>query len=139
MAYRGQSHAVTLALPVARTRESLGAAFAESYAALFGQALEDIPVRVLTLRTVIVGRRPYVDLSLFAPGDDITPEDASRPSRRVWSAGEWRETAVYDRLSLPVGTSLEGPCVLQQPDTTIFVEPGFSARVDPLGNLIIER
>ncbi len=139
MAYRGQSHAVTLPLPVSRTPEALGAAFAESYAALFGQALDDIPVRVLTLRTVIIGRRPHVDLSLFAPGEGLAVEDATRPTRRVWSTGEWRDTAVYDRLSLPVGTSLEGPCVLQQPDTTIFIEPGFSASVDALGNVIIER
>ena len=139
MAYRGQSHAVTLPLPVSRTPEALGAAFAESYAALFGLALDDIPVRVLTLRTVIIGRRPHVDLSLFAPGEGLAVEDATRPTRRVWSTGEWRDTAVYDRLLLPVGTSLEGPCVLQQPDTTIFIEPGFSASVDALGNVIIER
>jgi N-methylhydantoinase A len=138
MAYRGQSHAVTVSLPASRTPEALGAAFTESYAGLFGHALDGIQVRVLTLRTVIIGRRPHVDLSLFGPGDDTSMEEAARPPRRVWSAGEWRETAVWSRLSLPAGARLEGPCVLQQPDTTIFVEPGFSARVDALGNVIIE-
>lgn len=139
MAYQGQSHAVTVALPRVRTSAALGAAFAERYESLFGHVLHDIPVRVLTLRTVVVGRRPHVDLGLFAPGEDASMVNAARPSRQVWSAGEWRETVVYDRLALPAGATLEGPCVLQQPDTTIFIEPGFRARVDPLGNILIER
>ena len=139
MAYRGQSHAITIALPKPCSREALGAAFAETYSALFGHVLDEIPVRVLTLRTMIVGRRPHVDLSLFAPESGLTMEAAAGPSRQVFSDGEWRETAVYTRLDLPAGSELTGPCVLQQPDTTIFVEPGFTARVDTLGNVIIER
>jgi N-methylhydantoinase A len=139
MAYRGQSHAITLPLPPSRDRAGLASAFAETYRGLFGHVLTDIPVRVLTLRTVIVGRRPHVDLSLFAPASTGSVEAAARSSRQVWSAGEWRQTAIYARLELPVGAQLEGPCVLQQPDTTIFIEPGFVARVDPLGNVIIER
>jgi N-methylhydantoinase A/oxoprolinase/acetone carboxylase beta subunit len=29
--------------------------------------------------------------------------------------------------------------LLEQPDTTILVEPGLAARTDTLGNLILER
>ena len=96
----------------------------ETYEGLFGHVLHDIPVRVLTLRTVIVGHRPNVDLSLFAPGDELSLEDAVRPPRQAWSAGEWRETAVYARLDLPTGTVLQGPCVLQQPDTNDLCRAG---------------
>jgi N-methylhydantoinase A len=38
-----------------------------------------------------------------------------------------------------VGAVVAGPALLEQPDTTIFVDPGLTARVDRFGNLLIER
>jgi len=32
-----------------------------------------------------------------------------------------------------------GPAVLEQPDTTVFVDPGLVAEVDRFGNLVITR
>ncbi len=52
---------------------------------------------------------------------------------------DWHKTAIYDRLSLPVGGIVKGPAILEQPDTTVLVEPGLIARVDHYGNTIIER
>ena len=34
---------------------------------------------------------------------------------------------------------LQGPAILEQPDTTVWLEPGFEGRVDKLGNLLVER
>jgi N-methylhydantoinase A len=38
-----------------------------------------------------------------------------------------------------VGAQVQGPAILEQADTTVWLEPGFSARVDTLGNLLVER
>jgi N-methylhydantoinase A len=46
---------------------------------------------------------------------------------------------VWSRLDLPTGAVIEGPAVLEQPDATIFIDPGLKATVDPLGNVIVER
>jgi len=32
-----------------------------------------------------------------------------------------------------------GPALLEQPDTTIFIDPDLEGRVDQFGNLIISR
>jgi len=32
-----------------------------------------------------------------------------------------------------------GPAILEQPDTTVWLEPGFEARVDDFGNLRVTR
>ncbi|MED5407057.1 MAG: hypothetical protein VYD25_04885, partial [Pseudomonadota bacterium] len=45
---------------------------------------------------------------------------------------------VYDRDALIQGTSLEGPAIVQQADTTCLIDPGARATVDPDSNLIIE-
>ena len=34
---------------------------------------------------------------------------------------------------------MNGPCLLVQPDATIYVDPGLAARVDDLGNIIIKE
>jgi N-methylhydantoinase A len=46
---------------------------------------------------------------------------------------------VYPRAALPEGWQAAGPLFVDQYDTTTVVLPGQSVRVDPLGNLIIER
>jgi N-methylhydantoinase A len=33
---------------------------------------------------------------------------------------------------------IEGPAILEQPDTTVWLEPGFYATVDTFGNLLVK-
>ena len=57
----------------------------------------------------------------------------------MWFEGEAQDTAIYRRLDLPVGATIDGPAILEQPDATTVVEPGFVASVDELGNVIIRQ
>jgi len=91
------------------------------------------------LRTSAIGRRPAFDLAALAPGPDASLAAAQRGTRPVWFDGAWHETSIWDRLSLPVGTTITGPAILEQPDATTVVDPGLAARVDDYGNLIITR
>jgi N-methylhydantoinase A/oxoprolinase/acetone carboxylase beta subunit len=59
--------------------------------------------------------------------------------QQVYHQGQWWTAQRYERLSLPVGTVVQGPAILEQPDTTVWLEPGFEGRVDTLGNLLVER
>ena len=52
---------------------------------------------------------------------------------------EMKRSAIWSRAALPVGSKIAGPAVLEQPDATVFLEPGFVATVDTWGNVIIER
>jgi N-methylhydantoinase A len=113
-------------------------AFERAYQASFSRLLGGLPIRIVSLRVAAIGRRPPFDFSLFAPNGALRPERA-RESRRVWFAGGWRDTGVWSRLDLPAGARIDGPAVLEQPDTTIVIEPGMAGRVDALGNLIVER
>ena len=66
-------------------------------------------------------------------------KDSKTGSREVWFEGAWWQTDIYDRLSLPEGQCVLGPALLEQPDTTIFLDPDLEGRVDKFGNLIISR
>ncbi|MBV8912281.1 MAG: hydantoinase/oxoprolinase family protein, partial [Acetobacteraceae bacterium] len=119
------------------TRQAIADAFEAAYRGAYGRVLPGAAMRVLNLRTAAIGRRPKIDLLALAPGADASLKRARSGCRRVWFDG-WRETPVLDRLALPVGAVVAGPAVLEQPDTTILIEPGHQGRVDRFGNLIIE-
>jgi len=46
---------------------------------------------------------------------------------------------LYDRDALPVGASIPGPAIITEATGTNVIEPGWQGRIDPLGNLILER
>ena len=49
------------------------------------------------------------------------------------------EAAVYDRAGLKAGEVFNGPAIVEQDDTTTLVLPNWHARIDALGNMILER
>ncbi len=146
MHYLGQTHTVAVPLPVTLGQGGTGvnerivrAAFDKAYAAAFGRLLPGIPVRIVSLRTAAVGRRPAFDLSAFAPGPDASLDKAAKGTRPVFIDGAWHDTKIWSRLDLPEGAVIEAPAVLEQPDATIFIDRDLRGRVDHLGNVIVER
>ena len=143
MHYIGQTHTIAVPLPgeaaEALKRETVAEAFRAAYRKTYSRLLDGIDARIVNLRTAAIGRRPGFDLSALAPDRDAGVAVARRESRPVWFDGAWHDTAVYDRLLLPVGAVIRGPAVLEQPDATTVVDPDLDARVDALGNLILER
>ncbi len=144
MAYLGQTHTVAVPLPVTLRdgrvtppeRAQIATAFDAAYTATYGRLLPGGVTRILNLRTAVIGQRPKFDLAGLAPqGAGSTAPRTSRPVH----VGAWVEAAIYDRLALPVGAVIPGPAVLEQPDTTILIEPGMTGTVDMHGNLILTK
>ena len=138
MLYMGQTH--TLQVPIESnhlTREHIQAAFENAYASSFGRVLSGLVIRVMNLRYARIGVRPKFDLAVLAPKG--TGNTVSIGLQRVYHSGRWWDAKRYARLDLPVGTKIEGPAILEQADTTVWLEPNFSAHVDTLGNLLVEK
>ncbi len=64
--------------------------------------------------------------------------EAPRGTRRAWFAetGEV-EVPVTSRAGLTAGVALEGPALVQEPSSTTVVPPGWRARVDAHGLLLL--
>jgi N-methylhydantoinase A len=141
MCYLGQTHTVAVPFPAGQpiTAEALEAAFAARYQARFGRLLSGIAVRLINLRVAVIGTRPKLDLTQFAPANRGDPAAARIGARPVHFMGNWHQTALFDRPRLPIGAVVEGPAILTQPDTTIVIEPGQRAVVDRFGNLILSE
>ncbi len=140
MLYVGQTHTVTVQVEIPEgglTREIIAARFDAAYLEAYGRLLENIPRRVMNYRIAVIGRRPKLDMKVFAPVEGRPARDCLLGTRRIFADGRFMEAGVYERLALETGAVIEGPALLEQPDTTIFVDPGLSARVDAFGNLVI--
>ena len=138
MAYEGQTHMITVDAPALDGLDAAGiqAAFDRGYQAAYGRVLEGVDTRLLSVRTAVVGRRPRIDPRVFAPSTDRAPIGPGR-SRPVYLDGRWQDVHVYERLALPAGAEVAGPAVLEQPDATIVLEPGFTGKADDFGNLVL--
>jgi N-methylhydantoinase A len=146
MLYLGQTHTVPVRLPIDLATVKAGidrgvilSAFEEAYRKAFGRLLEGIGMRVLNLRVTVIGRRPKFDLSILGPSCDSSMVEAKTDTRQVWIEGKWWQADVYNRLDLPEDSLVQGPALLEQPDTTIFIDPDLEGLVDRFGNLIISR
>jgi N-methylhydantoinase A len=140
MLYLGQTHTVNVAIDIpdaGLTKQGIRDAFETAYREAYGRLLDGIPMRVMNYRIAVIGRRPKLDMAVFAPVDGKPAEDCRIGTRKVFADGEWHEAGVYERLQLAVGASIAGPALLEQADTTIFVDPGLVAVVDAFGNLVI--
>ncbi|MBI3159182.1 MAG: hydantoinase/oxoprolinase family protein [Chloroflexi bacterium] len=128
--YAGQSYELNLPF----TPDFL-AVFHRKHELEFGYANDTQPVEVVTLRLRAVGAvaRPALPRS---PRTRRAPRSFDhRPA--LFPSGEL-PTAFYDGADLLPGQRLRGPAVVVQPDTTIFLGPSDSARLDSFRNLLIE-
>ena len=136
MLFTGQTH--TLQVNVQRNQlrlDGLRAAFTEAYQHAFGRVLEGPVIRVMNLRYARIGRRPKFDLSVLAPVGTGSTQPLG--VQRVYHQAQWWDAQRYARLELPVGAQVQGPAILEQADTTVWLEPGFVAKVDAMGNLLV--
>ena len=136
MAYAGQIHALRVAIEPDWDSARLEKAFNEVYRATFGNTLADIPVVIVILRTIAVGKRSSASLpqaTRFADGGAARPR-SSRPVH----FNTWYDTPVYVRDDLAPGMRFDGPAIIEQSDTTTVVEPGMDVVIDPKGNMLVK-
>ncbi len=153
MCYRGQSNVIAVDFPTGSRQEGvlpqgslpdaplpswavIREAFASCYRERFGRLLEGVEPVLVNARTTVsssAGLDTIAGLVRLPDG----PMPQARETR-VFFAGDWCAAALFDRLALPAGSSVRGPALLLQPDSTTFVEPGYGARVHPTGNILIE-
>lgn len=139
--FQGQSHLLTIPLPdPGMSPQRLRAAFEAAYHQRFGVSLPEIRAVLVNLHTAVLGRRKAPPLPLLGgdpgPGD---PGAAIRTRRPVWFDGVWQDTPVYVREALPADARFAGPAIVEQLDTTLVIEPGFTAQRDALGNLLLRQ
>ena len=142
--YYGQTPYMNLRLEDAPTSDealaALVAEYRERYEAEYGYQLpEDVAtVEIVNARVAAIGLTDDVELPRSKGRGEA--DAARKGSRGVYfdETGDFTETPIYDRARLDSGAAISGPAVIEQPDTTVLVPPGASARVDSYLNIVID-
>ena len=64
-------------------------------------------------------------------------DDCRVHDTRFYYEGEWHDSVIYNRDLLHPGLILPGPAIVGEMDSTTVILPGYEARVDEIGNLLI--
>ena len=136
--YHGQSFELNVILPDGPlTVAQVENLFHDRYEQVYGYADRSSPLRILEARLQIVGKTKKPDFSYLRPFADA--EQAPISERRLYENGKDGMATVYRRALLEPGFSFEGPAIIEQYDTTIYLPAGFRATIDQWYNLIGER
>jgi N-methylhydantoinase A len=119
--------------------EAVATSFHAAHRALYGYDFATDPrqrVEWVNLRVAGVGpiRRP--EPSLGPTSERVASPSGHRP---VYFAEDAVEAAIYQRAALGSGQVVPGPAVIEEFSSTVPIHPGFAARVDEFGNLVLER
>ena len=142
MRYRGQGHEISV--PISGdtfdelTISALKSNFNKQYAALFRRTLPNAEIEVLTWALTISTSTQ----SLVTRKSDYTPTPAvAVGERQVFDAetDSHIHAQIYNRSSLQPGSTLTGPAIVVESQTSTFVPDGFSLNVSAGGHLVVKR
>jgi len=134
MRYLGQSF--ELRVPWADTLSASIEAFHKKHRTVYGYDSKDEVVEIVNARLAAVGSlRATGTVFHQSPTQRFSAEVQSRP---VWSDGAMRQTPVYARGLLSSMQPVEGPAVIEQFDSCIFVAPGWTVACLPDGSLELQ-
>ncbi len=137
MRYAGQWRSLTL--PIGSGPSALPntvEAFQADYQAQYSYLNRQAPVEIYQLSLTATGRLPRVQFQQFELVGGTAHPCGHR--RVVFdAAGDPELSAVYERNDLPPGVSVHGPAIIEQPDATTVIPPGYVATVDEWLNLRI--
>ena len=137
--YRGQEHTVRVPVPPGPvSTAALELDFHELHRRRYTFDLQgEAAVELVTFHVSAHGRAPReaaVPKPSARPGSTPAPK---RPRVVDFDLDGEHAAAVYERDDLPIGFSVRGPLVVEEPTTTTLVHPGQTLEVDDDGNLVI--
>ena len=141
--YEGQGNEITIWVDKGAdwtvSMVEVRAMFEEEYRRIFGLAIPDVSIEVVTWRLAASAELPEVEPSLIAGGE--VPDGGPVVGRPVlFERGSLPvDTPVYRRDLLVPGTRFDGPAIVEERETTSVIRPGWSVEVVHDGSLIATR
>ena len=136
MRYSGQEH--TVKVPVDRSEDDVNRLlerFHSTHEGEFAFRLAN-PVEIVNFHVAIIVRNPKTAQMPRECNQNPDASIAKTGSRRVYFDGDGTlQALVYERSSLLVRAEINGPAVIEEPDSVILVPPGAHTTVDSYGGL----
>jgi N-methylhydantoinase A len=141
----GQAHALEVPLSddprddlVVTLPRRFTARYVEAYGVDPAPRLQVTALRVRVVRRTGASTAPAAPERADRPATGAPAATASRLAYFVEEHG-FVTTPVFDWTALAAGERIHGPAMVQAPDTSVVVPPGWSAVLDPARNLVLQR
>jgi N-methylhydantoinase A len=140
--YVGQGHEIQIGIPVRTLTKKDGAvlkaAFEKAYQAVYNLTIPGQQAEITTWSvTVSSGVKPPAPARKVAKGKVAKPLHHRKVHDGV--AGKALPTPVYWRFDLAAGAVIKGPAIIAEHETSTIVTPRYSARIDSVGYIHLER
>ena len=118
--------------------EKIRQSFYSAYRNLYSRYLTDVPIETVSWRVAVSGPRPGVELKKLEESLQLGP--ALKKKRPVYfpEFKGFAECPVYDRYRMRPGTTLTGPAIVEERESTLVVGPGGALRIDDYLNAIVQ-
>ncbi len=140
--YRGQGYEIRAEFPFAAIGDDFANVVAESfhraYARSYGYRDDNAAIEAVDwhLTATLPVNSAELDLGWRAPA-----QGSNTPSeRQAWfpETEGFAAAVVHDRRGLAAGIAIAGPAILEDPESTVVVPPGMTARVNTRGHVVID-
>jgi len=91
---------------------------------------------ILMIRAVVNARAAEITASTIGSAD-ASLQDCIIHESKFYYEGAWYDAPLYDRSQLHEGIVVPGPSIVMEMDSTTVILPGHDAKVDSVGNLLI--
>ncbi len=112
--------------------------FAEHHTRVYGYSIPDTPIEIQTVRLAAIGVRDDPPFRPIAAGERA-PEAARKDTRATWFGGAEVATPIYEGGKLEAGNEIAGPAIVEEPTTTVKIDPGWTLKVDEIGSYLLWR
>jgi 5-oxoprolinase (ATP-hydrolysing) len=109
-------------------------AFEEAHKQRFGFVSPERGLLFEMISVEAIGETGEAPSAVVSEGDG-----AAKAMIGVHVGDAWQEVPLFDRDTLGGAAVVKGPAVITEATGTNVIEPGWEARVDGLGNLVVER
>ncbi len=132
--YIGQSYHLEVPL-LSHDADAIYHGFLAAHERVYGHSTR-VPAKLVNLRSVHRSRAGIVAVGAAEPP---TPAAPGMRDIRIRDRADPVPAAIWSRAALTQDTRVPGPAIIEQSDTTILVEPGWTARLAGGGALLLER
>lgn len=140
--YVGQGHEIRINVPAKRLAQADGAKlraeFERLYQQIYGLTIEGMEAEAITWSVTASSRAESAKRA-----KPVKAAGAPKPKtkRKVYDAalGKMVDTPIYWRFDMAPGARIKGPAIIAEDETSTIVGANFSARIDSLGYIVLEK
>ncbi len=139
--YLGQADVLNLNIQFPLTKKELNLIekkFHELHNQNYSWMDTSLQIEIVNISVEGVGLVSKIQVKKLEEGTSIPPSNALKGSRTVNFNGILQETPIYHKTELKANNKLEGPCIVDQLDTTIIIPPDAEGTVNQFGYIVMQ-